>query len=193
MMPALKQYYPTVTPEYYFHYRERNNEGKYELHDGTILAMAGGSLPHNRIEVALTTHFSLAVASNDCETFNSNQSVGVEVHECYYYPDATVVCREPQLDERGNNVNPILIVEVLSQSTALYDRNTKFERYKAIPTLQYYLLVSQDAPRIELFVRPENADEEWASTMIEGLRAELTLPIFTQPLLLAAIYAKVVF
>ena len=192
-MSALKQHYPTVTPEYYFHYRERNNEGKYELHDGTILAMAGGTLPHNRIEVALTTQLSLAVDQDHCEIFNSNQSVGVEVHQCYYYPDATVVCGEPQLDEKNNLVNPILIVEVLSQSTALYDRNTKFERYKAIPTLQYYLLVSQDAPRIEVFSRPDNADEEWTVTAIEGLGAELALPIFTQPLLLAGIYAKVIF
>ncbi len=191
-MSALKQYYPTVTPEYYFYYRERN-EGKYELHDGTILAMAGGTLPHNRIEVALTTQLSLIVDPAQCETFNSNQSVGVEVYECYYYPDATLVCAEPILDDRGNVVNPILIVEVLSQSTALYDRNTKFERYKAIPTLQYYLLVSQDAPRLELFIRPENGDEEWASTTIDGLEAELALPIFVQSLKLAEIYAKITF
>lgn len=190
-MSALKQPYPTVTKQEYFNFRE-HREGKFELHDGTILVMAGGCLPHNRIEIAVTTQLSLNIDTERCETFGSNQSVGVEEYGNYYYPDAIVVCGEVQVNEKDNILNPILIVEVLSRSTALYDRNTKFERYKTIPTLKYYLLVSQDTPRIEVFTRAQDADE-WAETVVESIEAELNLPLFLQHLSLAKLYAKVAF
>ncbi len=191
-MSALRQSYPTVTKQEYFNFREYR-EGKYELHDGTILAMAGGTPSHNRIEVALTTQMGVSVDKSRCEVFSSNQSVAIEEYGNYYYPDATVTCGETHFDERDNITNPVLIIEVLSRSTALYDRNTKFERYKTLPTLEYFLLVWQDTPRIEVFTRPKTTGDEWKETTIEGLDAELSLPLFLKPLQLSEIYAKVTF
>ena len=192
-MSALKQEVHTVTKQEYFKYR-KHYEGKYELHDGTIIAMAGGTTSHGRLGgMAYRLIYNL-VEANGCEAFNSDISVGIESYGNYYFPDASVVCGEAIVDENENIHNPILIVEVLSPSTALFDRNTKFERYKTLPTLEYYLLIWQDAPRLELFTRPENsAAEEWTVTVIEGLDAELTLPFFTQPLKLTDLYRKVTF
>ncbi len=103
--------------------------------------MAGGSTSHGRLGgMAYRLLYNL-VETNGCEAFNSDTSVAVEAYSNYYFPDASVICGEPIIDDKENIVNPVLIVEVLSPSTALHDRNTKFERYKTIPTLEYYLLI----------------------------------------------------
>jgi len=171
--------------------KKRNGRGVGCAH--LLFASEGGTPSHNRIEVALTTQMGVSVDKSRCEVFSSNQSVAIEEYGNYYYPDATVTCGETHFDERDNITNPVLIIEVLSRSTALYDRNTKFERYKTLSTLEYFLLVWQDTPRIEVFTRPETTGDEWKETTIEGLDAELSLPLFLKPLQLSEIYAKVTF
>jgi Uma2 family endonuclease len=193
MMNALAHEHPTVTREEYFRYRERH-EGKYELHDGRIVAMAGGTRSHSRLGGMAYRLIYNRVEDNGCEAFDSDQSVGIETSKNYYFPDASMVCESAVFDDKDNLLNPLLIVEVLSPSTALYDRNTKFDRYKEISSLQYYLLIWQDTPRLELFVRSENLETtDWNSTVIEGLDGELMLPMFSEPLPLADLYRTVKF
>ncbi len=192
-MQAFKQAFPTLTKEAYFDYCDRH-EGKYEFHDGMVIAMAGGTTTHTRLGGMAYRLLSDSVEENDCEAFVFEKSVAVEFDENYYYPDVVVVCGEAKYDDRKNLLNPVLIVEVLSRSTALYDRNTKFERYRSIPTVHYYLLVSQNSPHIEVFIRPQNPEvQEWETMIIEGLEAELSLPFFIRPLKLSDLYRRVTF
>jgi|GEM_PF-3930056 len=139
-MQAFKQAFPTLTKEAYFDYCDRH-EGKYEFHDGMVIAMAGGTTTHTRLGGMAYRLLSDSVEENDCEAFVFEKSVAVEFDENYYYPDVVVVCGEAKYDDRKNLLNPVLIVEVLSRSTAFYDRNTKFERYRSIPTVHFMIAI----------------------------------------------------
>ncbi len=130
-MSALKQVEHTFIAKEYLRHRQRF-EGKYELHDGAIIAMASGTPSHGRLG-NMVNHLLLTLLKPDrCEAFNSDISVLIESYGNYYFPDASVVCGGAVFDTDNNFTNPILSVEVLSPSTALFDRNTKFERYKTI-------------------------------------------------------------
>ncbi len=108
--------------------------------------------------------------------------------EIFYYPDITVVCGQPLYHEPANTVltNPVLLAEVLSPSTESKDRGEKFLRYQQVETLMSYLLVSQDAPRVEQFTRRENGHWEYEAAM--GLDGILTIPALSVTLTLADIY-----
>ncbi len=192
MVQALKQELPTVTIEAYFDYRE-HHDGKYEFHDGMIIAMAGGTTTHTRLGGMAYRLIADRVEPNGCEAFVFEKSVAAKRDELYYFPDVVVVCGEAKYEYKSNLLNPILMVEVLSPSTALYDRNTKFERYREIETFLYYLLVSQETPRIEIFTRQSLDAQEWQVTIIEGLDAEIALPLFTASIKLSDLYRGVTF
>ena len=106
----------------------------------------------------------------------------------YTYPDATVVCGKP-LYEGLNLLNPTIIVEVLSPSTEADDRGSRFEHFKEISSFQEYLLVAQDAPYIEHFVR--QSDDTWSSQVIEGMSGHAQLDSIGCELALSEVYAKV--
>jgi Uma2 family endonuclease len=86
--------------------------------------------------------------------------IKIAARSCYVYPDACVICEQPILEDekRDSLLNPLLIVEVLSESSEAYDRGDKFRRYQAIPSFREYVLLSQTEPRIEVFTRqPDGA------------------------------------
>ncbi len=134
---------------------------KNEWLDGMVYAMAGGSLEHSRLAMNLTAVLKASFAK--CEVFQSDAMIFVRATNLATYSDGVVVCGgvESQKVERNDRIigeallNPRVIVEVLSDSTEQYDRGEKFAHYMRIPTLQVYVLVSQDTPRIETFRRPE--------------------------------------
>jgi Uma2 family endonuclease len=137
---------------------EREQPEKHEFFDGEIFAMAGGSLRHN----ALSSHLHAVLAAQlrgQCTTFTSDQRIGLEDGRRYVYPDLSVVCGGFVLQPDTTDVilNPTIIVEVLSASTEQYDRGLKWEGYQRIGSLTSYVLVSQAAPRIELFRREHAA------------------------------------
>lgn len=140
---------------------ERGSEIKHEWLDGVIYAMAGGSLEHSRR--AGNMHTALKTALATCEVFQSDAMLYVRAAKLSTYADVTVVCGaiESQKVERNGRVigeallNPTVIVEVLSDSTEEYDRGEKFAHYMTIPSLRDYVLVSQDASKIEVFRRPD--------------------------------------
>jgi len=109
----------------------------------------------------------------------------------YVYPDVSVVCGEPQLEDDDVLLNPTVIVEVMSEATERYDRGAKFELYRRIPTLQEYLLVSQTKPAIEQFIR--QAAGGWLLQETTGLLAVLHLPALKVQIPLADIYSRVTF
>lgn len=134
---------------------------KHEWLDGIVYAMAGGSLEHSRL--AGNIHAALKGGLSKCEVFQSDAMLFIRASQLSTYADVTVVCGpiESQKVERNGRVlgealiNPTVVVEVLSDSTEEYDRGEKFAHYMKLPSLKEYVLLSQDAPRIEVFRKPE--------------------------------------
>ncbi len=140
---------------------ESQSQTKHEWLDGVVYAMAGGTLEHSRLASNMNT--ALKTAHPRCDVFQSDAMIFVRATQLSTYADVTVVCGpvESQKVERNGRVlgeallNPAVIVEVLSDSTENYDRGEKLAHYLRIPSLKEYVLVSQDAARIEVFRRPE--------------------------------------
>jgi Uma2 family endonuclease len=149
-----------LTPEQYLEI-ERKAEYKSEYYQGEMFAMAGASLAHNRLATALIVDLGQQLRRGPCEVFGSDMRVAVDATGLYAYPDASVCCGGPQLADGHNDVllNPVLIVEVLSPSTELYDRGDKFKHYRTIPSLREYLLVASE--HIEVELRRLQPDGEW--------------------------------
>ena len=170
---------------------ERQAETRSEYLDGEMFTMAGGSRRHNLIKGNTERELSLQMKTRSCEVYSSDQRVHIPATGLYTYPDVLVVCGEPHFDdEQGDTLlNPTLIVEVLSPNTEAYDRGKKFEHYLSIDSLSEYLLISQDEPRIEQFVRQDGG--RWLFTAVAGLDSRITLPSILCELSLAEVYDKV--
>jgi Uma2 family endonuclease len=129
---------------------------KLEWLDGIAYAMAGGSFEHSRLASRVGTLLTNGLAGKPCVTLQRDMLIKAPVEGFAAFPDASVVCDEPLMVMHEKNpalTNPTVIVEVLSSTTEDYDRGEKFERYKTIPSLRDYVLVSQHGKRIEVFSR----------------------------------------
>ena len=130
---------------------ERQAETKSEYLNGRIYAMSGASRSHNRITFNLARRIGNQLGGRRCEGYVNDMRVKVSPTGLYTYPDVVVVCGKEQFEDTHLDtlLNPTLIIEVLSDSTEAYDRGRKFLHYQLLDSLIDYLLVSQDAPRIE--------------------------------------------
>ncbi|MEO1652969.1 MAG: Uma2 family endonuclease [Bacteroidota bacterium] len=131
---------------------------KYEYLDGKVLAMAGGTPRHSQLCANATRLFGEALDQrDDCIVYDSNLKIEVPSIHSFLYPDGSIVCGELQFSEgRKDSIqNPVLIIEVLSDSTESYDRGDKFRRYRNLPSLKEYVLISQNSRQIEVFFRKE--------------------------------------
>ena len=141
------------TLEEYFEL-DKNAEGNFEYFDGEIFEMSGVSPEHATIEMNLAEILNPVARKRGCRAFPANLRIKVPVLPTYRYPDLSVVCGETVFVEiQGLQclVNPILIVEVLSESTEFYDRGEKYWQYKSIESFREYLLVSQNDKFMTLF------------------------------------------
>ncbi|MEO6724216.1 MAG: Uma2 family endonuclease [Blastocatellia bacterium] len=178
-----------LTPEEYLAI-ERRAEYKSEYVDGVMHAMAGGSLQHSSIAINVSGELYIQLKSTRCRVFNSDLKVRVPSKRKYLYPDVTVVCAEPQFDDKGDAIlSPLLIVEVLSKTTAGYDRRNKFLYYQEIESFQEYLLIAQDQAAVQHYVRQQNGS--WICTTIKGLDQSVELTTVNCRLELKDIYDKV--
>ena len=141
---------------------ERESAIKHEYLRGEVFAMAGGTLEHARLATWVSHVLLLALDGRACEVMSADARVHIEATELDTYPDVSVVCGERRTAAEDDHalLNPILLVEVLSDSTEAYDRGQKASHYRQIPSLQAYLLVSQYERRLELQVR--QADGVWS-------------------------------
>ncbi len=180
----------TWTVEQYLEF-ERTSEEKHEYLDGQIYLMGGASHNHSIITATIIGILYTPMRSRPCSVFDSDMRV--KAGRLYTYPDITVVCGTPQYtdDNPDTLLNPTLIIEVLSPSTERYDRGKKFEHYRALESLQEYVLVSQDRPLIEHYIR--QPDGQWLFSDASGLDSTLTLPSIGCTLALADVYEKVTF
>ena len=183
---------PFLTPQEYLAH-ERRAETKSEYLRGEMFAMSGASREHNLIAVNVSRELSQQLRERDCEVYQGDMRVKVSPTGLYTYPDVTVVCGQPEFEdaEVDTLLNPKVLVEVLSLSTADYDRGGKFTHYRRLPSLQEYVLISQDCPLVEHYVR--QGEDEWLLTEQRALQDTLVLPSIQCELPLAEIYLKVQF
>lgn len=179
-----------LTPEEYLR-AERAAETKSEYDDGVVYAMTGASPRHNRIVPNLTGSLWARLPAR-CEIFGSDQKVRIENPTRFLYPDLSVVCGTPVFADNASDVllNPLVVFEVLSDSTSKYDRGPKFLSYQKLGSLQEYVLISQKMPLVEHYRRD---GDHWVYTPAEGLDAPLTLPALDCELPLAEIYRRIEF
>ena len=167
---------------------EAASDIKHEYLGGIVVAMAGASPRHNLIATNVAIALGRLLATTPCRVFNSDQRVRIEDTGAYVYPDVTVVCETPRFtDERPRSLtNPILVVEVLSPSTADHDRGGKLAHYRRLASVRDVLLVEPNEQRIEHYRRLEGG--QWLITDVtEGA---IRLESANGELLLAEVYAK---
>jgi len=149
MTISKNQFY--ISPEDYLE-GERVSPIKHEYRRGQVYAMVGAKKPHIVIAGNLITLLNNHLDDTPCIVLNSDIKVRLEEADCYYYPDVAVTC-----DERDTNstedfiLYPILVIEVLSPSTAAFDRGEKFADYQTSPFLREYVLINQSQMRVECF------------------------------------------
>ncbi len=130
---------------------ERQSQERHEYHGGELRLMAGASRKHNISSGNLFTSFHQQLRGKPCKPFMNDMRVWIESTKRYFYPDIAVICgREPFIED-DVAADATVIVEVLSDSTEAFDRGKKFECYQHLPSLQDYILVSQNEIRIEHF------------------------------------------
>lgn len=181
---------PYLSPEDYLAL-ERRAELKSEYFDGEIFAMVGASEPHNLIVVNTLSEVRQQLKKRPCRVYANDMRLKVSPTGLFTYPDVVVVRGQAQFDDsqRDTLLNPILIVEVLSDSTEAYDRGRKFEHYRKLESLMEYVLIAQHRPHVESYRR--QPDQCWVLTESDGLGSRLRLDAIDRELALAEIYDKV--
>jgi Uma2 family endonuclease len=174
---------------------EESSTVKHEYYQGQILAMAGASLRHNRLVGNMFSALRTALAGSSCEAFASDLRVRTP-GGLYTYPDVMVVCNGVELsrdDRLDTVVNPSIIVEVLSSSTAAYDRGEKFRLYQAFPMLRAYVVVDQAVRAVTRHTRPfaGASESNWEREDLTAAESRVQFASVGVSLALADIYAGV--
>ncbi|OGX88378.1 Uma2 family endonuclease [Hymenobacter glacialis] len=165
---------------------------KHEYYYGEVRAMVGASYAHNRICANLTVELGGQLRGKSCAVVGSDQRLQILNGSAYVYPDVTVVCGPPSFNETRKPetlLNPTLLVEVLSESTADKDRSEKFMLYRQIPSLQQYLMRDSQTQLAELYTRQPNG--YWLFMETRDLAAVLDLSSVGAQVPLAEVYAGV--
>ncbi|MBL9114983.1 MAG: Uma2 family endonuclease [Verrucomicrobiaceae bacterium] len=188
MSAALKLQEPELVSWEVYETKEKLSDVRHEFVNGQVFAMAGGSWNHNRIAGDIFNSLSNQLRGKPCEAFMSDLKLRIDLnHEQFgYYPDVMVVC-DKQDQHQTHVTNPVVVFEVLSQSTARIDRREKLLAYQGVPGLAVYVLVEQSFPMITVHRR----SNQWQAEIIKGLDGVLTLPEIGSTLTLAAIYERV--
>ncbi len=148
---------------------------KYEYIQGEAYAMTGGTLPHNDIAVNLTSALRTALRGTGCKVRMADAKVRISENGPYFYPDIVVSCDDRDRRAMDAISYPTLIIEVLSPSTAAFDRGDKFKFYRRIPTLQEYLLVDAEQVGIDCYRRGSTG--KWELTAYPEDAADTTHPV----------------
>lgn len=179
-----------ITPDEYLDL-ERRGRVKSEYIDGDVYAMAGASRKHILITFNLVRLLGVQLVGRSCEGYGSDMRVWLPAVKSYYYPDVSVVCGEPRFQDADVDtlLNPTVVIEVLSPSTADFDRGLKFEHYRTLNSLQEYVLVAQDTPHIVRYTR--QADNTWLLSETRALDGAVSLASIGCALHVSEVYDKV--
>jgi Uma2 family endonuclease len=184
-----KRYY---TPEEYLEL-EAKAEYKSEYWDGEIIPMPGVTTDHNIIALNFCKSFLVAFIDHSYNIYMSDVKLWIPRYRLYTYPDVMIIKGKPAYEGKGklNITNPLIIVEVLSNSTENYDRTNKFKFYRSIPNFQEYILIDQYSFLVEQFIK--QADNRWIFQEYEGEDAVLNLHSIDLQIPLLEIYRRVDF
>lgn len=179
-----------VSIEEYFRAEDKSIY-KHEYHDGIIKKMAGGQLTHNRLAQKAANLIDSFLESNDVNLVvsNSDTKIRIEQYNKFVYPDAVVICEKPAFyqNRKDTITNPLVVVEVLSDSTKEYDRTLKYEYYRTIPSFKEYVLVHQDRKHVSVYTK--QPDATWIVRDYDGDDATAILYAIQQcPLSLKRLY-----
>ena len=175
--------------------RERDSLEKHEYRDGEALLMAGGTANHSLIVANVIGELRGRLKGTPCRVYDGNLRVRIPPTVLFTYPDLSIICGQRRLDAQDGNgetvTNPRVIIEVLSPTTEGYDRGEKFSRYRQLDSLEEYVLVSQQTPRVESFLR--QAGGTWLLTAVEGVASVANIRCLNVELPLSEVYAGVEF
>ncbi|KEI67466.1 hypothetical protein A19Y_2572 [Planktothrix agardhii NIVA-CYA 126/8] len=180
------------SPEEYFKLEE-TAEFKHEYRDGDIIPMSGGTTNHNQIIVNLCAHLYFALRKQNYRVFTSDVRLWMAEHRLYTYPDLMVIKGDVVYHENRTDtvLNPLVIIEILSESTGSYDRGDKFKYYRSIPEFQEYILIDQYQYSVEQFVKTETG--KWQVNFYESADSILTLSTLDFSINLTDLYEQVNF
>jgi Uma2 family endonuclease len=145
-----------LTPEEYLA-QERAADYRSEYFEGEVFAMAGTSRRHSRIVSNLVIGLGNQLRERGCNIYSNDLRVQVAPTGLYTYPDVVITCGKELLADKQEDtlLNPVVLIEVPSESTEAYDRGRKFAQYQQIAALREYVLVTQGPPWVEVFSRHE--------------------------------------
>jgi len=171
---------------------EREAFEKSEFINGRVVAMAGASENHNVISSNVFGEIWTITKNSQCRPFSSDMRVKAKKGN-YYYPDIVVVCGERKFEDNKKDVllNPKVVIEVLSKSTKLKDRNEKLDSYMSLEDLTDYVLIEQDTMRIEHFIKIN--EKEWKVYLLTEKADKLVLESINCEISLDEIYREVKF
>jgi Uma2 family endonuclease len=183
---------PRISPEEYLS-AERESETKHEYVNGEVYAIAGASRAHNLIANNIGGELRARLRRKPCEVYPSDMRLQVVETGFYTYPDVMVVCDQPRFAdaEVDTLLNPKVIVDVLSDSTEAGDRTRKRAHYRQLASLAEYLMVVQDRPHVEQYVR--QASGAWLFREYRSLDDVVRFPSLGCRVPLSEIYLRVEF
>lgn len=182
-----------ISEEEYLEF-ERTASERHEYFNGEIFDMAGASEEHVNISSNINASLHFQLKKRPCKSYQSDLRVYLPKTGLYTYPDILVVCGKPEFlpdAHLDTLVNPVLIIEVLSPSTADYDKGAKFDHYRTIESLREYILIWQDKKRIARYTKRD--DGSWVLNDFIGEEAEIELTSIECRLTMEDIYEKVEF
>ena len=194
-----------LTPEEYIAFERKalpNTEIiRHEYINGELIKMSDASRAHDLITGNIFRELYTRLRGSEYDTYLNEMRVSTPTTTSYFYPDLVVVCEELRFenDVFGTLLNPIILVEVFSPSTEVYDRREKFAHYRQLPSLQEYVLVAQDKVLVEHHRRQETQEtapttgKDWIFTDFQKLEESLPLTSIQCELPLREIYEHVTF
>jgi Uma2 family endonuclease len=167
---------------------ESQAEIRHEYIDGEILEMAGGTTNHNLVTGNIYIALRLALKGKNYPVFIENVRLWIAQHKMFTYPDVMVIAQNPEYhgENKTTVTNPIIIIEVLSNSTRDYDLGRKFEYYRSLNCLQEYILIDPEKPLVMSYNR--NNNQQWSLTILENINDQLELNSVPIEIVLQDIY-----
>ncbi len=170
---------------------EKEAAVRHEYHAGEIFSMAGGTRNHGKLGLNIGTELNLLERGRECTTFNGDVKIWIATESSFVYPEASVVCGPIETSEHDPNAitNPLLIAEVLSDSTEAYDRGKKFRYYRSLPSFREYLLIDQEHPIVSIYFK--NDQGTWEMGEVSGLDSKIHLRSLDAEIMMADLYRNV--
>lgn len=186
MEDSVRIYTETEYLEYDLH-----SEFKSEFFNGQIYAMAGACEKHNTISINIASELRTQLKNKPCKVYAGDMRIKVKSSGLFAYPDLLVVCPEQEFsgDKPDTLLNPVVIIEILSDSTESTDRGAKFSHYRQIPSLREYVLVGQNSQKIEKYHL--NASSKWELEETTEENPQIELHSISCVLSLEEVYDKI--